>query len=263
MNTITNVTVGADPEVFLVNHEGKYISGVGKIGGTKAHPKPISALGHCVQEDNVAIEYNIPPAKTKAEFVLANTFVLKYLDVKMKKLGLSLKLDASALFEETELQTPQAMTFGCEPDYNAWTEDYNPPPRVEEDTYLLRSCGGHVHVGFSEPNTEKQVALIKAMDIYLGIPSLFMDKDSRRRKLYGKAGACRLKSYGVEYRTLSNFWLRSDQHIAWVWDRTMKAIDFVNAGKQIPKPHAKQVQEIINTADLAQAVSFMDLYEKV
>ena len=263
MNTIANVTVGADPEVFLINSEGKFISGVGKIGGTKSKPKPISALGHYVQEDNVAIEYNIPPAKTKAEFVLANTFVLKYLDVKMKKLGLSLKLDASALFEETELQTPQAMTFGCEPDYNAWTEDYNPPPSLEEDTYLLRSCGGHVHVGFSEPNTEKQVALIKAMDIYLGIPSLFMDKDSRRRKLYGKAGACRLKSYGVEYRTLSNFWLRSEQHIAWVWDRTMKAVDFVNRGKQISKPHAKQVQEIINTADLSQAVSFMELYENV
>lgn len=263
MTSLVNVTVGADPEVFLVNQDGKFISGVGKIGGTKLKPKPISALGHYVQEDNVAIEYNIPPAKTKEEFVIANTFVLKYLDVKMKKLGLSLKLDASALFEENELQTPQAMTFGCEPDYNAWSNDYNPPPSLEEDTFLLRSCGGHVHVGFADPTPEKQVQLIKAMDIYLGIPSLFMDKDSRRRKLYGKAGACRLKSYGVEYRTLSNFWLRSEQHIAWVWDRTMKAVNFVNSQRKIPQTHAKQIQEIINTADLDQAVSFMELYEKI
>ena len=35
--------LGADPELFCVDKDGKYISAVGKFGGTKAKPKPTSA----------------------------------------------------------------------------------------------------------------------------------------------------------------------------------------------------------------------------
>jgi hypothetical protein len=41
--------------------------------------------------------------------------------------------------------------------------------------------------------------------------------------LYGKAGACRYKTYGVEYRTLSNFWVLSTDLRREVWERTMAA----------------------------------------
>jgi len=58
------------------------------------------------------------------------------------------------------------------------------------------------------------------MDLYLGVPSVLMDKGELRKQLYGKAGAYRMKPYGVEYRTLSNFWIFSDTTIGWVWDNT-------------------------------------------
>ena len=38
--------------------------------------------------------------------------------------------------------------------------------------------------------------MVKLLDIFLGIPSVIIDPDKKRRKLYGKAGAFRLTKYG-------------------------------------------------------------------
>ena len=259
---IAEVTVGADPELFLIAENGDYISGVGKIGGSKEKPKRIDVYGHAVQEDNVAVEYNIPPAKTLDNFLKSHQFVLTYLKNQSKALGLSLAVDASALFKEDQLLTPQAMSFGCEPDYNAWTLENNERPLLTEETYFLRSCGGHIHVGFKDPIAQTRIDLIRAMDVFLGLPSLFLDADARRRKLYGKAGACRLKPYGVEYRTLSNFWLKSPEYIEWVWKGTQRAIDFVNSNKHILNTDAYEIQRTINTGDLDSASALMEYYGK-
>jgi hypothetical protein len=42
--------------------------------------------------------------------------------------------------------------------------------------------------------------------------------------MYGNAGAHRPKKYGVEYRTLSNFWIFDPKLIGWVWDQTERAL---------------------------------------
>lgn len=84
------------------------------------------------------------------------------------------------------------------------------------------------------------------MDLHLGVPSLVLDKDTERRKLYGKAGAFRPKPYGVEYRTLSNFWIWSEENIKWAWDQTNKAIQFVQDKHKIPPSIQKDIQLAIN-----------------
>lgn len=60
---------------------------------------------------------------------------------------------------------------------------------------------GHIHIGYNNPEIEKSVDIIKAMDLFLGIPSILMDKDTLRRSRYGKAGAFRFKSYGKRKKT--------------------------------------------------------------
>jgi hypothetical protein len=45
------------------------------------------------------------------------------------------------------------------------------------------------------------------------------------RKLYGAAGRYRQPSYGVEYRTLSNFWLASPELVELVYDICSFVID--------------------------------------
>jgi len=52
--------------------------------------------------------------------------------------------------------------------------------------------------------------IIPLLDIVVGNTSVLLDrKGKHRRKIYGKAGDYRLQPHGIEYRTLSNFWLKN------------------------------------------------------
>lgn len=246
-----NITIGSDPELFLSDNTGKLISAVGLIGGTKENPRPISEVGHAVQEDNVAVEFNIPPSNSAREFVEHLNFVLSHLEHRAKSLGLKFAENiAAASFPVDQLQTPEAMVFGCEPDYNAWTGKVNPRPHAED--FTLRSCGGHVHIG----TTLDKRKVIQAMDLFLGVPSVVLDPDEKRRLLYGKAGAYRPKDYGCEYRTLSNFWLWKDTLKEWVFNRTQQAVEFVESGREISKNHGAIIRRAINNGDM-RAVEFL------
>jgi hypothetical protein len=243
---IRNIQFGADPELFLIQ-EGRYISSIGRVGGTKLHPRDIGN-GSAVQEDNVAIEFNTKPAASKEDFIRSLQAPLTYLKTYAKDAlnGMELAIVPSALFPPEELLNPKAMVFGCEPDYNAWTRQVNPRPVAPKGLERLRTCGGHLHVSWDEPDTEDAVQLVRAMDLFIGAPSIFHDKDQQRRKLYGCAGAFRVKPYGVEYRTLSNWWIADTAKMEWVYDHAQQAIKFVNAGRPIDKKTEALIHQAIN-----------------
>lgn len=246
--------IGCDPELF-VKYNGSYKSAVGLIGGSKWEPVKIDDLGSAILEDNVAVEFNTQPATSKEEFRSAIARVLDHLRSKLT--GYELTQESAAFFPESELNTPQAQEFGCEPDYDAWNKCVNVKPCAEDKT--LRSCGGHVHVG-SVIAKQKPLEVIRAMDIFLGVPSVFLDPGTLRRELYGKAGCFRPKKYGVEYRTLSNFWIFQDNLIDWVFDGTQKALEFVKSGDVIKEEHAKIIQEAINSGNKASCTVLMNYY---
>ena len=56
----------------------------------------------------------------------------------------------------------------------------------------------HIHIGYENPNIGFSTALVKYMDMFVGVPSVVYDHDTRRRKYYGNAGSFRLTSYGVK-----------------------------------------------------------------
>lgn len=239
--------LGADPELFLRHKAtGEFISSVGLIGGTKIDPRPIGG-GCAVQEDNVTVEFNTPACASAQAFIDSINYNKKWIAEKCAKLGLDICIQPSAVFSDKELDSDGARTFGCEPDFNAWTDGAQ-NPRPECDNPNLRSAGGHIHIQLDDPSLDI-LAVVKAMDLFVGCQMLRFDLDKDRRQLYGKAGAFRVKSYGVEYRTASNAWIETDELIQWAWDQTEKALQFVKDGGVIDTIHGQLIQDCINNSD--------------
>lgn len=213
-------TIGCDPEVFLQDPEGHIKSAIGLFGGTKEEPAPLPMLGKgfAVQEDNILMEFNIPPANDPESFM---NYVQKAMDLLSRRAavhGLSFAKGSAYSVDKSELMHPNAQVFGCDPDFNAYTGEKNPPPKADDP--CLRSAGGHIAFGFNIFNNKKYEVvfgkgvkdnhrryLVMMADLVLGVASLLVDEGEMRKQLYGKAGAYRPKPFGIEYRTLSNFWL--------------------------------------------------------
>lgn len=244
-------TIGADPEWF-VKSDKKIVSIIGKVGGTKDNPKPVELLGKegfAVQEDNVALEYNIPPCSSVQQWCDYHHAIQTHITTQiLKPLGLKKAVTPSHVFDMAELKDPRSWVFGCEPDYNAWSLEVNARPRSDEPR--LRAAGGHVHIGCGDLTKLEKIEFCRVLDLYLSIPLMLVDIDVRRRLLYGKAGAMRFKKYGFEYRTPSNYWTRSSKTVGWVGRVLSSASMAFYKGMRINNP---DVQDIINTNDVAGA----------
>lgn len=252
---LNKVLIGADPEVFVGNN-GNILTAIGKVGGTKTEPRavPMGAL----QEDNVLLEFNIDPVSTPEDFIKHIRGVLDQGRQELVQHGLEVMLGISShIYDDATLDSggEQAWVFGCEPDYNGWTREANVMPRDVHPN--LRTAGGHVHIGWGHLGrvTKAQSAkVIQMCDYILGLQSVLLDPDDRRKALYGKAGACRFKRYGVEYRTLSNFWLGSDELMTWAFNGGVAAYerleDLPVFLRLLP---AEGIQNIINTGDKFKA----------
>ena len=242
--------LGADPEFFIKDKNGKFHSIIGLIGGSKHKPKYIDDNGDFkIQEDNVAAEYNIPPSYTKEQFVQNILWPQKYIAALLGTDKFTISKAASAKFPPGQLKHPKAQEFGCDPDYNAYTLEMNVKPECEDKTF--RTCGGHIHVGLDDKSPENLIRVIRAMDAVVGVWSVIADKDTKRRVLYGKAAAFRPQPHGVEYRTLSNFWIFNKALIEEVWDRTQHALTL-----DIPQ-NGEFIAHIINTGNKDAAREYL------
>lgn len=250
------LTLGSDPELFLMDGN-KPRSVIGLLGGTKDNPEPVPELGKGFgyQEDNVVAEYNIPAVITKDSWHANHLMMLNYLEKKLAPYG-KLKAIASAIMPESELEDPRAHIFGCEPDFNVWDVEINPRPCAMNPA--LRSAGGHVHFGFRMSKMDK-IMFGRYCDYGMGLWSVLEDEDKGRRELYGSAGAIRFKPYGIEYRTLSNYWV-VPEHIPRIWDRAYRCYKAFNARSWhgIIDKHGKEIRKAINTSDKALANSLLE-----
>jgi hypothetical protein len=249
--------LGCDPELFLADAAGGLISAIGLIGGTKTSPAPLPlGDGYAVQEDNVAVEFNTPPASDAEVFSTQIGNTIAFLEDSInERYGLKFSSLSAALFPEEQLSNPAALEFGCDPDYNVWTGKQNPRPSAPDKR--LRSCGGHVHIGYPFLNKEQADRAIKLVDLFLGVGSVLVDEHGdMRRPLYGKGGAMRYKPYGVEYRTLSNFWVFNDKYRQWIFKNTEKAMSLLDTSFDIDSQGAL-IQEAINNNNKALAMQLV------
>jgi len=230
-----DILVGADPEVFVRKVGQKaFQSAHGLIEGDKKNPQKVH-LG-AVQVDGMALEFNIDPAKNEKEFITNITEVMRIMGEMVP--GYEMVAQPVATFSAATIkkQPKEALELGCEPDFNAWQDGkVNPRPNGNVN---FRTGAGHVHIGWTKDvdvndpgHREACIMAAKQLDYYLGVGSLLYDPDTKRRTLYGAPGAFRPKPYGVEYRVLSNAWLKSPELMAWVYRMTIKGIQDLFEGK--------------------------------
>lgn len=229
--------LGSDPELFL-QYDGEFIPAIGLIGGEKGNPIVHGDIG--VQEDNVMVEFNIPPANTPELFRHYLHLGMTTIETLLPK-GYELVLVSSADFDPKWLKSKKACESGCDPDMDAWTRGLRKPVSMKGNT---RYAGGHVHIELPEDDIddfEFITNLVRSLDIHLAVPATRYDKDIRRRKAYGKPGAYREKPYGIEYRSLSNFWIKD--YTNFVWEGIEKAYEYAK-NNHIPDTKKKEVMAI-------------------
>lgn len=175
--------------------------------------------------DGIQAELNPRPNTCRAN--LANEIVccFRALKKELAKKGNEFTVDFSRAVEISKENLmalkDDSRKFGCAPSKNANKKESSVKGvklnKVDPTEYRIRAAGGHIHIGkggdgLTRALTTDHERTVKMLDIICGNTCVLVDRDPanvERRKLYGKAGEYRLPPHGLEYRTLSNFWLHS------------------------------------------------------
>jgi hypothetical protein len=258
------LNLGCDPEFFLTSKDGAV------IGSEKVLPKDgLKAEGTYgkIIIDGVQAEINPLPSTCRQSLAYAIGYCFGQLNRSLEAQGLgqiSVKTDPLVDVSQTEMDSlsERSKIFGCDPSMNVHEKGQS---KIEADPkkYLKRSAGGHIHLGFIKGAAEcyKDVStslknidvMVPMLDIIVGNTCVLLDRDPNnieRRKNYGKVGEFRLKEYGLEYRTLSNFWLRSYTTMSFVMGLARMAVHFVEQSS----PTCDYVAAIFGAVDMKDII---------
>tara|TARA_R100001086_G_C11848217_1_gene261055 strand:+ start:39488 stop:40711 length:1224 start_codon:yes stop_codon:yes gene_type:complete len=192
---------GADPELFIENKDCEVIRA----------SRFVKDKGAEVANDGFQIEIH-PAAQGCRQFLASHVAILlsKAQELaKSRSCSLTFDIGRTMCDREWEQAEEEDKQFGCEA-----TESIHEPnrTRISGLKERFRSCGGHIHLGIGVTFAQKNVkTLVSLMDLLCGNTFVILDRDEvniKRREHYGRAGEHRIKPYGIEYRVLSNFWLR-------------------------------------------------------
>ena len=227
-----SITFGSDCE-FILTLDGHYKSAVPVLKGTR-EKRERTSQGHEFFHDNVLAEVAIAPGKTAEDVVYNFRTALKSLVGMIRPCKLTMY--ASADYPSKELKDPDAREAGCSEETDAYTRTTLPSQEDAIKESPFRTAGGHIHLGGGGvlQNSVQIKLLVYALDLFVGVPSLFMDNNifaRERREMYGKAGSFREKPYGLEYRVLGPFWARSPETVRLFYDLSLFALEFVESGK--------------------------------
>lgn len=149
------------------------------------------------------------------------------------------------------------VALGCDPSYNLYGMTGR---KVMEPRKLLwRFAGGHLHFELTpeELSGDAVSHMVWALDSILGIPCVALAAgydNPIRRQYYGLAGEFRLPPHGLEYRSLSNFWLQHPIIFNLVTDLARHALNLGRARlERVVKMPRKQVVQAINFSDVRLA----------
>lgn len=232
------INMGCDPEFFF-RYKGEV------VGAEKLLPKTgLKCDASTFIIDGVQAELNPRPNYCRAN--LGNEIV-RCFRVLLAELNKSNNKGFTADFSRTvEIPKENLMEldeksrkFGCAPSQCIYKRRAGIKiDSINPEEYRVRAAGGHLHFGLYgadnkyleaalKKNYEKTVAML---DILVGNTAVLIDRNEgniERRKVYGRAGEYRLPTHGLEYRTLSNFWLTSYPLLSFVFGMARFAIQLM------------------------------------
>ena len=257
-----NLTWGSDPEFMLFNQdENRMVSAIPILKNNKHRPIDLGD-GIRAYADNVLVEASFPPQNSKTDIINTLGEVLCRIQEKLNKLGnFKLVSQSAHYYDNDQLQDSAALEVGCSSNYDAYGECVNPSYPFKDG---LRSGSFHIHLGNDKlRDFDIRHQAIRILDIFLGVPSVIFDKDktsNTRRQLYGKAGEFRPTNYGLEYRVLGNYALRSPKLTDLVFDLVNHAMGHVENNTQlnvIKSFDPEMIKHTINKSDIKLARSIM------
>ncbi len=227
----SGMTIGSDPELMLFDrHQERIVSSIPVLKQDKHNPIDLGD-GAKMYADNVLVETSFPPSTSKEGFMKT---ISKVLNKMQNHLGDRYQLlpKTAHVYDAQELEEKKAKESGCNENYDVYGHKKGPPPPFSSG---LRTGSFHIHIGHeSLEDPENKDKMIQVLDIFLGCASIVFDGDDTsplRRSLYGKAGGFRPTSYGVEYRVLGNFALRSPKTTELVVDLVEHSFKTLRDGK--------------------------------
>lgn len=117
-------------------------------------------------------------------------------------------------------------------------------------------------MGYENKSAKRSRDIIKALDIFIGVPSVIIDTDTKRRSLYGKAGCFRHTYFGTEYRTPSGFMLSDSKLTEWLFDQVFEAINYLNEfGIDEINKDGEWIVKTINSGNIDEAKKIVKKYK--
>jgi len=247
---------GADPEIFLTED--------GKIVGAET-VLPRNGLG--VQSGNRVmidgVQAELQPNPSVCRVALASNItscysqLFRFLQNKQRR-KIAINFSKVIRMSRTDLNalSEKARILGCEPSFNVYTGGQS-DLMINPARSLMRSAAGHIHVGLQRPTQNQKAwidSTVRALDLIVGNTCVLIDRDPAnaiRRKVYGRAGEFRLPTHGIEYRTLSNFWLHSYQLMSLV----IGLVDVAVSVAQVENVTVRDFLTTVNHRRVARAIN--------
>lgn len=271
-----SLSFGADPEFFFEKngevigaekvlpkegvsnieryYTGKVVDGLQEIG-----ERPIG--DPLIIIDGVQAEFNVVPNHCRQTFSTNLSICFRKIAQEIHGKGITASFAQTVEVDKEEMQSlsKDAQQFGCAPSKNAY--GLTKVAVKDASKYYSRSAGGHIHLG-GMGNTDTINVLKNAdlvvpiLDIIVGNTCVLLDLDKgnvERRKNYGRAGEYRLPKHGLEYRTLSNFWLRSYQTMSFVLALSRFAVCIA-----LDPAATEKLMSLVNMEDTQNAINNND-----
>jgi hypothetical protein len=244
-----SIQLGCDPELFLTKEVGKTRKRQSVVGSELVVPEggiPVgSGMGRIVR-DGVQVEFQPISGSCRANMSNHLSLCFQELQRRVEKYpGLKIDFSQTVRLSAGDMARlhPDSRQLNCGASLNIYGRR---PIYKNGEKFRMRSGAGHIHIG-SEALTDKYVNpenLVKILDVLIGNTCVMLDRDplaAERRKTYGRAGEYRLPKHGLEYRTLSNFWLKAYPLFSLVMalSRISAKVAFSSACK---KKHEEQVR---------------------